>query len=242
MKNNKFHRETKATGTNIVDLLKARVNIVDVIGPYVPLKRQGRNWIGLSPFRDERTPSLVVFVDHFHDFGSGEHGDVIDFVQRMERVSFSQAVKILADRYGISGSGPVADRPTKPRHSEQTLVRAEQLVVGLYWRILRALETTKAELWGPEHEKAALATRTLTYWLHQIRGWCYLALNAPSRDRRSYWERVWSDSGREEAVVLLRKLPQKLVRECIAEVRQAQMHLAAAIVGDAGNSRKDAAA
>ena len=70
--------------------LKARLRPSDIIGRTVKLKRQGREYVGLSPFTKEKSPSFFVNDDKgfFHDFSSGKHGDVISFLQETERLSF----------------------------------------------------------------------------------------------------------------------------------------------------------
>ncbi len=83
--------------------LKARLRPSDVIGRTVKLKRQGREWVGLSPFTKEKSPSFFVNDDKgfFHDFSSGKHGDVISFLQETERLSFPEAVERLAAEAGM---------------------------------------------------------------------------------------------------------------------------------------------
>jgi DNA primase len=83
--------------------LKARLRPSDVIGRSVKLKRQGREWVGLSPFTKEKSPSFFVNDDKgfFHDFSSGKHGDVISFLQETERLSFPEAVERLAAEAGM---------------------------------------------------------------------------------------------------------------------------------------------
>ncbi len=73
-----------------LDEIKARLRLSDVIGKTVKLRRQGREYVGLSPFTKERTPSFFVNDDKgfFHDFSSGKHGDLISFLQETERLSF----------------------------------------------------------------------------------------------------------------------------------------------------------
>ena len=84
--------------------LKARLRPSDVIGRSVKLKRQGREWVGLSPFSKEKSPSFFVNDDKgfFHDFSSGKHGDVISFLQETERLSFPEAVERLAAEAGMA--------------------------------------------------------------------------------------------------------------------------------------------
>ena len=92
-----------------VDEVKQRLNIVEVISAYVPLKRAGRNYKGLCPFHAEKTPSFVVFPDsqHWHCFGAcGTGGDVITFVMRRENLPFAEALKMLAARAGVELAPP----------------------------------------------------------------------------------------------------------------------------------------
>ena len=84
--------------------LKARLRPSDIIGRTVKLKRQGREYVGLSPFTKEKSPSFFVNDDKgfFHDFSSGKHGDVISFLQETERLSFVEAVQRLAGEAGMA--------------------------------------------------------------------------------------------------------------------------------------------
>lgn len=84
--------------------LKARLRPSDVIGRSVKLKRQGREYVGLSPFTKEKSPSFFVNDDKgfYHDFSSGKHGDVISFLQETERLSFVEAVQRLAGEAGMA--------------------------------------------------------------------------------------------------------------------------------------------
>lgn len=89
---------------NIVDEIKSRCNIVDVIGRVVPLKKAGSNYKGVCPFHNEKTPSFVVSETKqiFTCFGCGATGDVLSFVQRYYNLEFRGAVEMLAKEYGIS--------------------------------------------------------------------------------------------------------------------------------------------
>ncbi|MFZ2125962.1 MAG: DNA primase [Candidatus Microsaccharimonas sp.] len=83
--------------------VRARLNIEDVIGEYVQLKRAGRNFKGLSPFSGEKTPSFYVSPDKniWHDFSSNKGGDVFSFVMEVEGVDFRGALELLARRVGV---------------------------------------------------------------------------------------------------------------------------------------------
>jgi DNA primase len=87
-----------------LDEIKSRLRLSDVIGKTVKLRRQGREYVGLSPFNKERSPSFFVNDDKgfYHDFSSGKHGDLISFLQETERLSFVEAVERLAGEAGLT--------------------------------------------------------------------------------------------------------------------------------------------
>lgn len=86
-----------------IEEVKARLAIEDVIGEYVQLKRAGRNWRGLSPFSNEKSPSFMVSPDKqiWHDFSSGKGGNMFSFIMEVEGVDFKGALEILARKAGI---------------------------------------------------------------------------------------------------------------------------------------------
>jgi len=87
----------------IIEEVRNTANIVDVIGDYVPLKRVGKNYVALCPFHQEDTPSFTVNEEKqiFHCFGCGIGGNVFTFIMRYKECSFYEAVKEIANRYGI---------------------------------------------------------------------------------------------------------------------------------------------
>jgi len=99
-------------------------DIVEVVEDYVKLKRSGRSWKGLCPFHDEKTPSFHVTPDLgiYKCFGCGESGDVFNFVMEMEGVGFSEALRSLADRYGVS----------LPEADDEELDEEHRLREGIY--------------------------------------------------------------------------------------------------------------
>jgi DNA primase len=86
-----------------LDEIKSRLRLSDVIGRTVKLRRQGREYAGLSPFTKEKTPSFYVNDEKgfYHCFSSGKHGDLITFLQETERLSFPEAVERLANEAGV---------------------------------------------------------------------------------------------------------------------------------------------
>ena len=103
-----------------LDEIKSRLRLSDVIGKTVKLRRQGREFVGLSPFNKEKSPSFFVNDDKgfFHDFSSGKHGDLIGFLQETERLSFVEAVERLAAEAGLSLPEPDAASEAKSRERQ----------------------------------------------------------------------------------------------------------------------------
>lgn len=106
-----------------IEEVKSRTNIADIVGEYVTLKSAGIGSMkGLCPFHDERSPSFHVRpqVGFYHCFGCGESGDVISFLQKMDHVTFAEAVERLASRIGLElhyedGAGPGVDHGKRAR-------------------------------------------------------------------------------------------------------------------------------
>lgn len=101
-----------------VEEVRSVADIVEVVGDYVRLKKRGTNYIGLCPFHTEKSPSFNVNpgLGIFKCFGCGEGGDVFAFVSRVEQVPFPEAVRLLAERYGV----------TIPESEEQASASSEQ--------------------------------------------------------------------------------------------------------------------
>ena len=85
-----------------IDQIRMAVNIVDVVGRYVALKKRGRNYVGLCPFHQEKTPSFSVNPEKqiFHCFGCGAGGNVFRFLMDHEKLGFVEAVRQLAGETG----------------------------------------------------------------------------------------------------------------------------------------------
>ena len=83
--------------------IKSRLKVSNVVSKYVQLKRRGKEFIGLSPFKNEKTPSFTVNDDKgfFHCFSTAEHGNIFDFLMKTQNLKFGEAVKILAVQAGV---------------------------------------------------------------------------------------------------------------------------------------------
>jgi DNA primase len=88
---------------SFLDEIRARLPVSQVVSRRVKLRKAGREWKGLSPFKQEKTPSFTVndVKGFYHCFSSGEHGDIFTFVQKTEGLSFPEAVERLAQEAGV---------------------------------------------------------------------------------------------------------------------------------------------
>ena len=129
--------------------IRERVNIEDVVGDYVQLRRAGADSLkGLCPFHDEKSPSFHVRPNHghFHCFGCGEGGDVYAFLQKIEHVTFVEAVELLADRVGytVTYSGGSTTNVQRDRGSRSRLLAANAAAQEFYAQALSSEEAGPA--------------------------------------------------------------------------------------------------
>ena len=117
----------------VVEAIKDRSDIVDLIGTYVSLKRAGSNYNGLCPFHSEKTPSFTVFPDNqsFFCFGCEAGGDAFTFIMRTENLDYKGAIEFLAKRSGV-------DLPTDGREERRGVSRKRvfemNLIAARFWR------------------------------------------------------------------------------------------------------------
>jgi DNA primase len=91
-------------GDDKIEEVRSRADIVEIVGAHVRLRRAGRNFVGLCPFHNEKTPSFSVNAERgfFHCFGCGVGGSVFNFITRVEGLTFPEAVRSLAKKYGVN--------------------------------------------------------------------------------------------------------------------------------------------
>jgi DNA primase len=106
---------------NTIDEIKSRVDIIDVISDFISLKRSGQNYKALSPFTNEKTASFYVVPSKgiFKDFSSGKGGDAITFVMEHEAMSYMEALKYLAKKYGVEVKEEVSSEKEQAAQSER---------------------------------------------------------------------------------------------------------------------------
>lgn len=123
---------------HFLDELKARIRVSEVVGRKVKLTRRGREFVGLSPFTNEKSPSFTVNDDKqfYHCFSSGEHGDVIKFLEKTENLSFMEAVERLAGEAGMEV--PKRDpRAAERERKSASLIEVMEMAQGFFRRKLK---------------------------------------------------------------------------------------------------------
>lgn len=120
-----LNNESTMITKDIIERVKDSANIVDVVSDYAPLKKQGVYYVGLCPFHDDHHPSMKVSPNRgtYHCYSCDAKGDAIKFVQEKENVSFPEAVRRLANKYGIS-------IPSEEKSEEEK--KHDRLITNLY--------------------------------------------------------------------------------------------------------------
>ena len=114
-----------AIPAKFLDDLRARASLVDIVGRRVKLTRRGTEYLGLCPFHHEKSPSFTVSEEKgfYHCFGCGAHGDVINFLMQAEKLTFYEALEVLARQTGMvipQASEEEAKKAQKQAHQSQS--------------------------------------------------------------------------------------------------------------------------
>lgn len=122
---------------NEIEEIKQRLNIVDLIGQYVSLKKAGANYKAICPFHQEKTPSLMVSPEKqiWRCFGCGKGGSVFDFVMEAESLEFGDALKLLAQKAGVI-LRPRTQAEHQTRSRKERLFQLNGLIAKIYQKIL----------------------------------------------------------------------------------------------------------
>lgn len=148
-----------------VDKVKSKLNLVDVIENYIPLKKAGRNFKTQCPFHNEKSASFVVSPERqiWHCFGCAKGGDMFTFVEEFERVDFSESLKILADKAGVQITKTVFK--TKKDEKKNRIYEINHLAAQFYHYLLTE-HKSGAEAYAYVTEKRGLSPAIIsTYTL-----------------------------------------------------------------------------
>src|SRR5712671_4701458 len=116
-----------AEAGSTAERVKQQADIVRVVGEYVRLKKTGKDFSGLCPFHQEKTPSFTVspIKQIFYCFGCGKGGDIFNFVMEMEKCEFPEAVKVVAEKCGIAVPRQKERSPEERKENQQRSVLVE---------------------------------------------------------------------------------------------------------------------
>lgn len=189
--------------SEIIDAVRERVDIVDVISELVQLRRAGRNYVGLCPFHSEKTPSFNVREEEktFRCFGCGKSGSVFDFVMETKALSFPETVRYLAQKVGISVPEVAGSR--EPEKNRTALLR----------EVMRAAVSVYQEVLGDEKLGGAareyLRERGLREEVVRQYGlgfapndWAFIAPRVLERLRKSSTKDIFQDTAAGEKLLL----------------------------------------
>lgn len=129
-----------------IETVKSKLDIVEVIGSYVPdLKRAGANYKAPCPFHQEKTPSFTVnpSLQIFKCFGCGKAGDVISFIQEVERLEFPEALRLAADKAGVTLENTISSKDNKAEEEKKKIIEANTLAAKFYNYILKTHKSGK---------------------------------------------------------------------------------------------------
>ncbi|HEV2412381.1 MAG TPA: DNA primase [Candidatus Saccharimonadales bacterium] len=134
---------------DVKEEVRSKLNIEDVVGEYIELKRAGRNFKALSPFNNEKTPSFIVSPEKqiWHDFSSNRGGDVFSFVMEMEGIDFRAALEILARKAGVDLPAYQDGRGKELQQRRERLYGALEMAAKFYQFVLSKQKAPQAYLY-----------------------------------------------------------------------------------------------
>jgi len=123
-------------GDDKIEEVRSRADIVEIVGAHVRLRRAGRNFVGLCPFHNEKTPSFSVNAERgfFHCFGCGVGGSAFNFIMRVEGLTFPEAVRSLARKYGVTI--PEHDQAGPAAGEREAMLKASEVAAEFFAHVL----------------------------------------------------------------------------------------------------------
>ncbi len=147
---------------SVIDDVKQRLDIVQVVSEYTKLQKSGRNYKALCPFHSEKDPSFFVFPERqsWHCFGAcGTGGDIFSFIMKKEGVDFAQALHLLANKAGVSLVAPTTPESQTHNKERESLFEINEAAAEYYHHVL--LNTSKGEMARDYAAKRGLSAETI---------------------------------------------------------------------------------
>ena len=141
----------------VIDDIKNRLDIVEVVGAFVKLSKAGVNYKGLCPFHKEKTPSFMVSPERqiFHCFGCGEGGDIFKFIMKYENLEFPDALRVLAKQAGIE----LKKEDPRVKNEISKLHEITEAALDFFVKYLKATPVALDYL-----RKRGLRDKTIDFW------------------------------------------------------------------------------
>ena len=124
--------------------IKSRLRVSDVVGKYVKLSPRGNEFVGLSPFKNEKTPSFTVNdeKEFYHCFSTAEHGDIFSFLMKHKNMSYPEAIEILAKQAGLDlERGMIRDKNFKENNFSVLKVITEEAAKFYHLNLIKNQKT-----------------------------------------------------------------------------------------------------
>jgi len=136
----------RSVNDQAIEEIRDRCDLVDLVGEYLGLEKKGKNYVGLCPFHHEKTPSFTVSPEKqlFYCFGCNEGGDLFKFIMNMEGVSFPEALRMLAERAGVTL--PEEKKNASRESRREPLVQLNQLAMQYFYYMLNSTQEGKKSL------------------------------------------------------------------------------------------------
>ena len=139
-----------------IDEIKNRLKVSSVVSKSISLKKRGKEFVGLSPFKTEKTPSFTVNDEKgfFHCFSSGEHGNIFDFLMKTQNLKFGETVKFLANMAGM--------RPYTFSKSDEIREKKFQTYISIYSKYVDHFHNELIENQSYKNIREYIKSRNLT--------------------------------------------------------------------------------
>ncbi len=146
---------------SVTEEIKARLDIVNFLSPYMQLKKAGRNYTALCPFHAEKTPSFVVFPESqtWRCFGAcGDGGDIFNFIMKQEGLDFVQALRVLAEKAGVEVHERTAEQSQRDEQLDKLRGLLDETARYFHEKLQRAPEAEHARAYA---RKRGLSAKTV---------------------------------------------------------------------------------